>query len=67
MATTKTYGDTTHTLIERRADSGPFLPGFKSPKEKIDPLNPFLPHIGLEAVDHCVGSQDWDDMESVCR
>lgn len=43
------------------------FPGFKTPKEKIDSLDSFLPHIGLEAVDHCVGNQDWDDMESVCR
>jgi 4-hydroxyphenylpyruvate dioxygenase len=67
VATIKTYGDSTHTLIERRRYSGPFLPGFKTPKEKIDSLNSFLPHIGLEAVDHCVGNQDWDDMDSVCR
>jgi 4-hydroxyphenylpyruvate dioxygenase len=66
-ATIKTYGDTTHTLIERKNYSGPFLPGYKAPKEKTDRLNTYLPPVGLEAVDHCVGNQDWEDMESVCR
>ena len=66
MATIKTYGDTTHTLVERKQYSGVFLPGYRSEIAKQDPLASFLPPIGLEAIDHCVGNQDWDEMEDVC-
>ena len=30
-AVVKTYGDTTHTLVERSAYNGLFLPGYKPP------------------------------------
>lgn len=26
-----------------------------------------LPPVELEAIDHCVGNQDWDEMESICE
>ena len=29
VATVRTYGDTTHTLVQRSGYRGPFLPGFK--------------------------------------
>lgn len=61
-----TYGDTTHTLIERSNYRGAFLPGFRESK-KVDPLNKHLPPVKLEAIDHCVGNQDWDEMEAVCQ
>lgn len=67
MATIKTYGETTHTLIERRNYRGVFMPGFRAPKEANDPINAYLPSIDLEAVDHCVGNQDWNAMEEVCE
>jgi 4-hydroxyphenylpyruvate dioxygenase len=38
MATIQTYGDVTHTLIERANYNGNFLPGFK-PHFFQDPLN----------------------------
>ncbi|KAI9731621.1 MAG: hypothetical protein M1818_007751 [Claussenomyces sp. TS43310] len=66
-ATIKTYGDTTHTLINRTNYHGAFLPGFKPAKGKADPLNAFLPSVGLEAIDHCVGNQDWGEMEDICK
>lgn len=64
----RTYGETTHTLLSRRGYSGVFMPGYKSATElmKNDPLNAFLPSIKLEAVDHCVGNQDWDEMDDAC-
>ncbi|ORY17917.1 4-hydroxyphenylpyruvate dioxygenase [Clohesyomyces aquaticus] len=65
LATIKTYGDTTHTLIEKGSYSGPFLPGYRA-ETACDPLSKFLPQITLEAIDHCVGNQDWDEMENVC-
>jgi 4-hydroxyphenylpyruvate dioxygenase len=63
----RTYGDTTHTLISRDSYHGVFLPGYKSiPASKLDPLQRLLPSIKLEAIDHCVGNQDWGDMEAAC-
>jgi len=63
----RTYGDTTHTLISRDSYNGPFLPGFKSvPSSKLDPLQKLLPSVTLEAIDHCVGNQDWGNMEAAC-
>lgn len=65
-ATIKTYGDTTHTLVDRSQYNGIFLPGYRAVFER-DPLNDYFPSIELEAIDHCVGNQDWDQMESVCE
>lgn len=31
MAVLKAFGDTTHTLVERKNYRGPFLPGYKKP------------------------------------
>ena len=65
VAVIQTYGDTTHTLIERSSYRGVFLPGYRA-ETSPDPLNKFLPTIKLEAIDHCVGNQDWDEMEDIC-
>ena len=62
----RTYGDTTHTFIQRTTYTGAFLPGYRAHPQPDDPLNAFLPEIRLEAIDHCVGNQDWDGMESAC-
>ena len=62
----RTYGDTTHTLVDRSRFRGNFLPGFNAVDPYEDPLTKLLPPIELEAVDHCVGNQDWDEMEQVC-
>ncbi|CAD6452660.1 ee0b8052-abf4-40db-820e-8f2fb642bf53 [Sclerotinia trifoliorum] len=64
----RTYGDTTHTLITRSNYTGLFLPGYRaSPASKKDPLEALLPSIPLEAIDHCVGNQDWGAMQSACE
>jgi 4-hydroxyphenylpyruvate dioxygenase len=66
-AVIRTYGDTTHTLISRSQYSGLFLPGYQPiPESKLDPLQKMLPTISLEAIDHCVGNQDWGAMEEAC-
>lgn len=66
-AAIRTYGDTIHTLISRSNYNGTFSPGFKAPKETIDPLNLLLPPVALSKIDHCVGNQDWNEMSSVCE
>lgn len=64
----RTYGDTTHTLISRDSYRGPFLPGYKAiASSKQDPLQKLLPKVTLEAIDHCVGNQDWGAMEAACE
>jgi 4-hydroxyphenylpyruvate dioxygenase len=65
MASVKTYGDTTHTFVEKGAYSGAFLPGYQ-PVDEVDPITGILPSCPLEVIDHCVGNQDWDDMEDAC-
>ncbi|KAI9053909.1 hypothetical protein LZ554_002854 [Drepanopeziza brunnea f. sp. 'monogermtubi'] len=66
-AVIRTYGDTTHTLISRDSYHGVFLPGYKAiPASKVDPLQELLPRVSLEAIDHCVGNQDWGQMEAAC-
>lgn len=62
----KTYGDTTHTLVERRGYKGVFLPGYRA-AVSYDPIADLLPEVRLEAIDHCVGNQDWNQMNSVCE
>ncbi|MCB0676807.1 MAG: 4-hydroxyphenylpyruvate dioxygenase, partial [Saprospiraceae bacterium] len=57
MASIHTYGDTLHTLVERKNYSGAFLPGFE-PRESVYPVQP----IGLKYVDHCVGNVELGEM-----
>lgn len=61
----RTYGDTTHTLIERKEYTGPFLPGFCAITGE-DSTAKYLPNVSLKVIDHCVGNQDWDEMEAAC-
>lgn len=65
-AVIKTYGDTTHTLVDRSKYRGSFLPGFRSCNEK-DPLEMYYPTVSIEVIDHFVGNQDWEGMEAVCE
>jgi 4-hydroxyphenylpyruvate dioxygenase len=65
-AVIRTYGETTHTLIERNKYHGAFLPGYKA-FHQTDPLDKLLPPVTLEAIDHCVGNQDWNQMEAACE
>jgi 4-hydroxyphenylpyruvate dioxygenase len=64
MAKVQTYGDTTHTFVERTNYKGAFLPGFKS-IESPDALLESLPPVGLMVMDHAVGNQPDDQMTSV--
>lgn len=65
IASLKTYGDTIHTLVDRSRYSGSFMPGYKAITES-DPISTFLPKITLEAIDHCVGNQNWGEMDAAC-
>ncbi|KAN0066337.1 hypothetical protein ACQY0O_000431 [Thecaphora frezii] len=64
-AAIRTYGDTIHTFVQRETYSGAFLPGYRAIEER-DPINALLPAAKLDWVDHCVGNQDWDQMEEAC-
>jgi 4-hydroxyphenylpyruvate dioxygenase len=65
IASVRTYGDTTHTFIEKQGYTGVFLPGYQAVVE-IDPILKHLPTCDLQVIDHCVGNQDWDEMEDAC-
>lgn len=51
IAAIGTYGDTIHSLVERRNYRGVFLPGFKAVTPHFQPSD-----VGLKYVDHCVGN-----------
>jgi len=51
IAGIETYGDTIHSLVERRNYKGTFLPGFKPVASRFKPEP-----VGLLHVDHCVGN-----------
>jgi 4-hydroxyphenylpyruvate dioxygenase len=57
IAAIRTYGDTIHSLVERRAYRGPFMPGFKPTSSRFAP-----PEVGLMYVDHCVGNVELGKM-----
>jgi 4-hydroxyphenylpyruvate dioxygenase len=65
FAKIRTYGDTTHTLIQRSNYNGAFLPGYRAIKE-TDPSSRYLPKVDLQVIDHCVGNQDWNEMDAAC-
>ncbi|XP_028176511.1 4-hydroxyphenylpyruvate dioxygenase [Ostrinia furnacalis] len=61
MAVLKTYGDNTHTLVDRSNYTGSFLPGYAP--LNLDPINKFLPKIEINFIDHVVGNQPDGEME----
>jgi len=63
FAILQTYGDTTHTFVERKGYNGRFLPGYKEPLDS-DALLKLLPPTKLDFIDHCVGNQPDLQMES---
>ncbi|CAF0744711.1 unnamed protein product [Didymodactylos carnosus] len=68
MACIQTYGDTTHTLIERGDFKGEFLPNFKPhPHKNKDNLLTKLPNIGLQFIDHVVGNCPDNEMENTTK
>jgi len=56
FAIIQTFGDTTHTFMERQQFNGLFLPGYKTPIQNDNSLKN-LPAAGLDFIDHCVGNQ----------
>ncbi|XP_068220015.1 4-hydroxyphenylpyruvate dioxygenase-like [Palaemon carinicauda] len=64
FATVQTYGDTTHTFVERGNYKGLFLPGFKKPLFPQDKLLEKLPKPNLQSIDHIVGNQPDLQMEN---
>jgi 4-hydroxyphenylpyruvate dioxygenase len=66
-ATIQTYGQTTHTLVEKSGYRGVFLPGFRVESGNEDPVAALLPDVRLNRIDHCVGNQDWDEMDKICE
>lgn len=66
MAMVQTYGDTTHTFVDRKNYDGPFLPGYKKHYFE-DPLSSKLPSIGLNFIDHIVGNQPDMEMNDVAK
>jgi 4-hydroxyphenylpyruvate dioxygenase len=63
-AQVQTYGDTIHTFVERSNYKGKFLPGFKEPLH-LDALIGKLDPVGVDFIDHVVGNQPDQEMESV--
>ena len=57
VAGIRTYGDTIHSIVERRNYRGPFLPGFVPVQSAFAP-----PSTGLQYVDHCVGNVELGKM-----
>jgi 4-hydroxyphenylpyruvate dioxygenase len=54
-----TYGDTVHSLVERRNYRGAFMPGFVATTSRYRP-----PTVGLRYVDHCVGNVELGAMNT---
>ncbi|XP_059358746.1 4-hydroxyphenylpyruvate dioxygenase [Carassius carassius] len=61
LAVLQTYGDTTHTFVERAGYNGIFLPGFHAPLF-CDPFLAKLPSGKLDFIDHVVGNQPDSEM-----
>lgn len=57
MAAIRTYGETIHTIVERKHYNGPFLPGYQT-RSGAFPIQP----VGIKYVDHCVGNVELGDM-----
>ncbi|MFI1797043.1 4-hydroxyphenylpyruvate dioxygenase [Streptomyces sp. NPDC020379] len=58
LATIATYGQTVHTLVDRSAYTGPYLPGF----EAAEPIVEAGPRR-FQAIDHCVGNVELGKMD----
>ncbi|GLV32426.1 4-hydroxyphenylpyruvate dioxygenase [Carabus blaptoides fortunei] len=65
MATIQTYGDTTHTFVDRSQYKGIFLPGFKPVAEDV--LAKSLPAPKLNFIDHVVGNNPEHLMEPTAK
>jgi 4-hydroxyphenylpyruvate dioxygenase len=59
VAGIRTYGDTIHSLVQRSAYSGRFMPGFQAVESTVK-ARP----VGLQYVDHCVGNVELGKMNT---
>ncbi len=57
VAGIRTYGDTVHSIVERRNYTGLFLPGFRAVSSPFQATS-----TGLKHVDHCVGNVELGKM-----
>ena len=57
VAAIKTYGETIHSLVERKNYKGLFMPGYRALKLQYQPNSG-----GLKYVDHCVGNVELGKM-----
>jgi 4-hydroxyphenylpyruvate dioxygenase len=57
IAAIATYGDTIHSIVERKDYTGLFLPGFVAKTSRFAPAS-----VGLKYVDHCVGNVELGKM-----
>jgi len=57
IAAIKTYGETIHSLVERKNYKGLFMPGYRAMKLQHQPES-----VGLKYVDHCVGNVELGKM-----
>ncbi len=59
IAAIKTYGDTIHSIVERRNYRGLFMPGYRAVTGDFAPAP-----VGLKYVDHCVGNVELGKMNA---
>ncbi|MCH1867143.1 4-hydroxyphenylpyruvate dioxygenase [Nocardioides sp. CFH 31398] len=57
-----TYGETRHTLVDRSAYTGPYLPGFEARTSTIQRPEGHPKRL-FQAVDHCVGNVELGRMD----
>jgi 4-hydroxyphenylpyruvate dioxygenase len=57
VAAFRIYGETIHSLVERRNYRGLFMPGYRAVSPHFNP-----PDVGLKYVDHCVGNVELGKM-----
>ena len=57
IAAIRTYGETIHSLVERRNYTGRFMPGFRTVSPHYQGVS-----VGLQYVDHCVGNVELGKM-----
>eukprot|EP01108_Squamamoeba_japonica_P004529 TRINITY_DN3558_c0_g1_i1.p1 TRINITY_DN3558_c0_g1~~TRINITY_DN3558_c0_g1_i1.p1 ORF type:complete len:420 (-),score=158.92 TRINITY_DN3558_c0_g1_i1:68-1234(-) len=65
MATIQTYGNCTHTFVQRNGFTGAFLPGYKALDSTADAMTLFTPSPDCKFIDHVVGNQDDDQMTPI--
>ena len=59
IAAIATYGDTIHSMVERKHYRGAFMPGFRAAQSRVAVVS-----TGLRYVDHCVGNVELGKMNA---